>query len=110
VTKTTRAVWVKSEQSQKVRAILVARSRLVSIRRDTENRVRSMIKEYRLLFRRAIGVQFRKRVIELLGEDHQLPSVVEPLLLIRDHVCRQPGSLADEVRRLAMGTKPPVAL
>jgi transposase len=69
-----------------------------------------MIKEYGLLFRRAIGVQFRKRVIELLGEDHLLRSVVEPLLLIHDQVCRQQGSLADEVRRLARGTKPPVAL
>src|ERR1041385_1445975 len=49
----------KSEESQKVRAILVARSRLVSIRRDIENQVRSMIKEYGLLFRRAIGLQFR---------------------------------------------------
>ena len=38
-----REVRVKSEQSQKVRAILVARSRLVSIRRDIENQVRSMI-------------------------------------------------------------------
>jgi transposase len=96
-----REVRVKSEQSQKVRAILVARSRLVSIRRDIENQVRSMIKEYGLLFRRAIGVQFQKQVIELLGEDHQLRSVVEPLLLIHDQVCRQQGKLDDEVRRLA---------
>jgi len=96
-----REVRVKSEQSQKVRAILVTRSRLVSIRRDIENQIRSMIKEYGLLFRRAIGVQFRKQVIELLGEDHQLRSVVEPLLLIHDHVCRQQVSLDDEVRRLA---------
>jgi transposase len=60
-----------------------------------------MIKEYGLLFRRAIGVQFRKQVIELLGEDHQLRSVVEPRFLIHDHVCRQQGKLDDEVRRLA---------
>ena len=43
-------VRVKNEQNQKVRAILVARSRLVSLRCDIENRVRSMIKEYGLLF------------------------------------------------------------
>ncbi|MFK4534976.1 hypothetical protein ABIA00_003159 [Bradyrhizobium ottawaense] len=40
-----REVKVKSEKSQKVRAILVARSRLVSMRRDIENQVRSLIKE-----------------------------------------------------------------
>ena len=66
-----REVKVKSEESQKVRAMLVARSRLVGIRRDIENQVRSMIKEYGLLFRRAIGLQFRSRVIELVAEDHQ---------------------------------------
>ena len=50
-----REVKVKSEESQKIRAILVARSRLVAIRRDIENQVRSLIKEYGLLFPRAIG-------------------------------------------------------
>jgi hypothetical protein len=37
-----REVEVKSEESQKVRAILVARFRLVSMRRDIENQVRSL--------------------------------------------------------------------
>jgi transposase len=96
-----REVRVKSETSQKVRAILVARSRLVCIRRDIENQVRSMIKEYGLLFRRAIGPLFRKQVIELLGEGHQLRSVIDPLLLIHDQVCQQQRKLDDEVRRLA---------
>src|SRR6478609_3739148 len=45
-----REVKVKSEESQKIRAILVARSRLVSMRRDIENQVRSLIKECGLLF------------------------------------------------------------
>jgi transposase len=41
-----REVAVKSEESQKIRAVLVARARLVSIRRDVENQVRGMLKEY----------------------------------------------------------------
>jgi|SRR6516162_793781 transposase len=61
-----REVRVKSEESQKIRAMLVARSRLVAIRRDIENHVRSLIKEYGLLFPRAIGQQFREQVGELL--------------------------------------------
>jgi transposase len=55
-----REVNVKSEKSQRIRAILVARSRLVSIRRDIENQVRSMIKEYGLVFPRAIPLTFKK--------------------------------------------------
>jgi transposase len=87
-----REVKVKSEESQKVRAILVARSGLVSIRREIENQVRSMIKEYGLLFRRAIGLQFRNQVIELVAEDHQLRAVIDPLLSIHEHVCSHPDA------------------
>lgn len=75
-----REVKVKSEESQKVRAILVARFRLVSMRRDIENQVRSLIKECGLLFPCAIGQQFRNQVSELLGEDHQLLGVIAPLM------------------------------
>ena len=53
-----REVAVKSQDDQRIRSILVARSRLVAIRRDLENQVRSMVKEYGLLFSRAISSQF----------------------------------------------------
>jgi transposase len=43
---------VKVEESQKIRAILAARSHLVTIRRGVENQVRSLMKEYGLLFPR----------------------------------------------------------
>jgi len=96
-----REVKVKSEESQRIRAILVARSRLVAIRRDIENQVRSLIKEYGLLFPRAIGLQFRNLVRELLGEGHQLLGVIEPLLSIHENICKQQGKFDDEVRQLA---------
>ncbi|MGY4345271.1 transposase [Bradyrhizobium sp. GM7.3] len=96
-----REVKVKSEESQKIRAILVARSRLVSMHRDIENQVRSLIKKCGLLFPRAIGQQFRNQVSELLGVDHLLLSVISPLLSIHENVCQQQGKFDDEVRRLA---------
>jgi transposase len=96
-----REVKIKSEESQKVRAILVARFRLVSIRRDIENQVRSLIKECALLSPRAIGQQFRNHVGKLLGEDHQLLNVIGPLLSIHEHICQQQSKFDDEVRRLA---------
>lgn len=96
-----REVKIKSEESQKVRAILVARFRLVSMRRDIENQVRSLIKECGLLFPRAIGQQFRNQIGELLGEDHQLLNVIEPLLSIHEHICKEQSNFDDEVRRLA---------
>ena len=60
-----------------------------------------MIKEYGLLFPRAIGQQFRKQVIELLGANHQLRAVIAPLLSIHEQVCRQQAAFDEEVRRLA---------
>ena len=96
-----REVRVKSEESQRIRSILVARSRLVSIRRDIENQVRSMLKEYGLLFTRAIGSRFRQWVAELLEDGHPLRAVIEPLLSIHDKVCLEQVKLDDEVRRLA---------
>jgi transposase len=52
-------VRVKSDEGQAARSLLVARARLVSIRRDLENQVCNLLKEVGLLFRRAIGGQFR---------------------------------------------------
>lgn len=88
-------------RNQKIRAILVARSRLVAIRRDLENQVRSLIKEYGLLFPRATGLRFRNQVCELLGEDHQLLGVIAPLLSIHEQMCEQQSKFDDEVRQLA---------
>lgn len=56
---------------------------------------------YSIPSRNAIGQQFRNQVGELLGEDHQLLNVVEPLLSIHEHICQQPSKFDDEVRRLA---------
>jgi transposase len=105
-----REVKVKSEESQKVRAILMARARLVSIRRDIENQVRSMLKEYGLLFSRAIGAPFRQLVVELLGAGHPLRAVVEPLLLIHEQVSRAQRKLDEDVRRRARADETVVRL
>jgi transposase len=77
---------VKSEESQRTRAILVARPWSVGIRGDIENQVRSIVGEYGLLFSIALGFQFRKQIIELQDNDHQLHSVVNPVLLVHDQV------------------------
>jgi transposase len=94
-----REVAVKSEESQKIRAVLVARARLVSIRRDIENQVRSMLKEYGLLFSRAIGAPFRQHVVELMDVSHPLRAVVESLLSIHERVAEEQARLDEDVRR-----------
>ncbi len=63
-----REVKVKSSDSQAIRAMLVARARLVGIRRNLENQVRSLLKESGFLSPRAIGGQFRTRVRQLVDD------------------------------------------
>lgn len=96
-----REVAVKSEASQQVRSLLVVRSRLVSIRRDIENQLRSMLKECGLTFPRSIGGQLRRRVEELTGEGHGLWFVLVPLLSVHAHVCSELEGLDRQVRHLA---------
>ncbi|MER9643299.1 IS110 family transposase [Mesorhizobium sp. M0239] len=96
-----REVRVKSTESQATRSLLVARSRLVAIRRDLENQVRSMLKEYGLQFSRSIGAQFRRKVVELVVDGHQLRSVIEPLLTVHEQACTEQEKLDRQVRRLA---------
>jgi len=96
-----REVKVKGQESLETRGILVARSRLVAIRRDIENQVRGMIKEYGLTFKRAIGTAFRKRVLELLGQKHHLHIGIDPLLSIHANICEEQRKFDDQVRHLA---------
>jgi transposase len=96
-----REVAVKSGHSQPVRSILVTRARLVGIRRDLENQIRSLLKAYGLLFSRSIGSQFRRHVIELLGATHSLRPVVQPLLSIHEQIGSAPAKLDKPVRHRA---------
>src|SRR5260221_1707270 len=96
-----REVKVKSEASQVLRSVLVARARLVSIRRDLENQVRSMLKEIGLLFPRAISAQFRLHVLRLIDDEHPLRSIVEGLLAVHERVGEQQEFLDKQIRQAA---------
>src|SRR3546814_1836631 len=58
-------VRIKSEESRAVRTLLAARSRLVMVRRDLQNHIRSMLAEIGLRFPRAVGRAFTSRVRDL---------------------------------------------
>ncbi|MGV1768364.1 IS110 family transposase [Rhizobium rhizogenes] len=94
-------VKVKSAESQQVRSLLVTRSRLVEIRRDLENQIRAMLKEHGLLFERAIGSMFRRKVSELVDSGHALWDVIQPLLSIHEHVCKEQEKLDKQIAVLA---------
>jgi transposase len=96
-----REVRVKSAESQVVRSLLIARARLVGIRRDLENQVRSLLKENGQLFPRAIGRQFRDRARQMLGEGHPLRDIIESLLMVHERVSDEQTVMDTRVRALA---------
>lgn len=96
-----REVAVKSEASQQVRSLLIARSRLVTMRRDLENQIRSMLKECGLIFPRAIAAQFQRCVVDLTGEGHVLWTVLLPLLSVHGLVCRELEGLDRQIPQMA---------
>jgi transposase len=96
-----REVKVKSNDSQAIRAVLVARARLVGIRRNLENQVRSLLKEAGLVFPRAIGRQFRTRVRQLIDKGHMLCSIVDGLLTVHEEVEAQQAVLDKRIRAAA---------
>lgn len=95
-----REVKVKSQASALIRSLLVARARLVCIRRDLENQVRSLLKEHGILFPRAIGAQFRTRVRELAG-DGGLRAIIDCLLAVHEQVTDEQIKLDGCVRKMA---------
>ena len=92
---------MKSTPGQATRSLLVARARLVGIRRDLENQVRSLLKEIGLLFPRAIGRQFRIHVHRLVDHGHFLRSIIDGLLAVHEQVEDQQSVLDKRVRREA---------
>lgn len=77
-----REVRIKSRESQEARTLLAARSRLVKIRKDLQNQIRSMLAEVGVRFPRAIGRAFTTRVRELVANRSGLAVIIDPLLAV----------------------------
>lgn len=93
-----REVSVKSEASQQIRSMLIARSRLVTMKRALENQVRLMLKECGLIFPRTIARQFQRCVTESTGDGHVLILIVAPHRGSRGRGLYAAGHLARSAR------------
>lgn len=82
-------VHVKSDESQKIRVLINNRKCIKNKMIDIESQIRGTLK----VFGRKVGTVTRKsyesRIYELIGDDEQLRSYIEPLLLIRKHMYAQ---------------------
>jgi hypothetical protein len=62
-----------------------------------------MLKEYGLLFPRAIAAPFRQQVVELLQDEHPLTAVIEALLSIHE---RGHKNRPNSMKRFVIGRTP----
>jgi transposase len=94
-------VSVKGLDSHAIKALLVSRALLVKIKRDLENQVRGLLKNFGLVIGRAKMNVFAVRAAELIEDRPELAAAIEPLLKARESIERQIADLDRKVMRLA---------
>lgn len=105
-----RQVFVKSDEAQRVRMLLVGRSHLLGKSQDVENCIRGSLKVFGLRIGTVTKRSFEERVLELVAADPSLQAIVEPLLHARraiieaferlDRLCTQLARRDPVCRRL----------
>ena len=105
-----RKVYVKSEEAQRIRMLLVNRQQLLNKAHDIENSVRGSLKVFGLRIGRATRSAFEARVLELVMDSPSLLAITEPMLRVRrtlieeferlDRLCRQFARRDPVCRRL----------
>jgi transposase len=101
-----RQVEVKSLDCHEVRAVLLARARLVASRRDLENQMRGLLKPFGLLVGKVRGKGFEGRLRELTADEAAMAEVMDALLLARRALCAQIARLDVRVQALAKAVAP----
>jgi len=94
-------VRVKDLDSHAVRALLASRALLVELKRDLENQIRGLLKNFGLVIGRSKMNTFTTRATELIDGRPELAAAIEPLLRARDALAGQIDGLDRNVLRLA---------
>ena len=96
-----REVRVKALDSHAIRALLSSRALLVQIKRDLENQIRGLLKNFGLVIGRAKMNTFTAKTHELIDGQPLLAAAIEPMLKAREAIARQIGDLDGKLLRLA---------
>jgi transposase len=94
-------VRVKALDSHAVRALLSCRALLVQMKRDLENQIRGLLKNFGLVIGRAKMNTFTAKTVELIDGQPLLAAAIEPLLKAREALARQIEALDRKLLRLA---------
>ena len=84
-----REIKVKSIESRNVRAKLIARAKLVDLRRDLENQIRGLLKSLGVVLGKSAGHTFSSKIMSCLGDAPNLRSLIMPLFSIHSALIEQ---------------------
>lgn len=96
-----REVRVKDLDSHAVRALLASRALLVELKRDLENQIRGLLKNFGLVIGRAKMNTFTTRAHEFIEGRPELAAAIEPLLKAREALAKQIEGLDCKVMTMA---------
>ena len=96
-----RKVYVKSEEAQRIRMLLVNRQQLLSKAQDIENSVRGSLKVFGLKVGRVTRATFEARVSELVEDSPSLQAITGPMLRVRRILIEEFDRLDRLCRKLA---------
>ena len=96
-----RQVFVKSEEAQRVRMLLVNREQLMNKLQDIENSVRGSLKVFGYRIGRVTKRTFEARVLELIEETPSLLAITEPMLRVRRTLLEEFAQLDRLARQVA---------
>src|SRR6201981_3590665 len=99
-------VRVKDLDSHAVKALLVSRALLVKIKRDLENQIRGLLKNFGLVIGPAKMNTFTAKTAELINGQPLLAAAIEPMLKTREAIARQITVLDGKLLRLARSGPP----
>jgi transposase len=94
-------VRVKALDGHAIRALLSSRSLLVGLKRDLENQITGLLKNFGLVIGRAKMNTFTAKALELIDGKPGLAAAIEPLLKAREALARQIEALDRKLLRLA---------
>ncbi len=94
-------VYVKTQRSQEIRALLTARKFLQAKIIDTENNLRGLLRNFGLKVGHVTRIHFERRIRDLLKTTPHLTATIVPLLQVRRVLHEQYQRLHKEMERMA---------
>jgi len=78
-----REARVKSMESRCIRALLIARAKLVDLKRDIENQMRGLLKSLGTVLGKVAGRPFLGKVVAVLRQAPHLRPIIQPMMSIQ---------------------------